>query len=133
MALLIDTSVFIDLERQGKALTNLGERFGQEPAALAAITASELLHGVHRADSAMRRARRERFVETIPQTLPILPFDLEVARLHARLWSDLRRRGITIGVHDLLITATAMVHDLVLITGNPRDFGKVEELQWVSG
>jgi tRNA(fMet)-specific endonuclease VapC len=85
LALLIDTSLFVAIERSGEAPTTFLERIGDQPVALAAITASELLHGVHRADSALRRGRREAFVETILKTVPVLPFTLDVARIHSRL------------------------------------------------
>jgi predicted nucleic acid-binding protein len=95
---------------------------------LSAISASELLHGVHRARSAAQRARRERFVETVLAEIPLLPADLDVARAHARLWSELAARGETIGERDLWIAATALVHDLTLLTANRREFGRVEGL-----
>jgi hypothetical protein len=40
------------------------------------LSVSELLHGVHRADSEARRARREYYVERIIELLPVCPFDL---------------------------------------------------------
>ena len=57
MAQLIDTSVFIALERQQLDLDVLVRMFPEEPIALAAITASELLAGVSYADSDERRQR----------------------------------------------------------------------------
>lgn len=129
MALLIDSSVFISLERSGQAPTALLDRLGEESLALAAITASELLHGVHRADSALRRSRREAFVEAVLGAIPILTFTLEVARTHALLWADMERSGTIIGTHDLLIAATALTFDLTVVTGNGRHFGRVEGLK----
>ncbi len=129
MALLIDTSLFIAAEREGQSPQSLLHRFGDEPVALSAITASELLHGVHRADSALRRGRRERFVESILRAVPVLPFTLEIARTHSRLWADLQRRGEMIGAHDLLIAATALTHDMAVLTWDQRHFGKIEMLK----
>lgn len=129
MGFLIDTSVFVAWEREQLADADIGALAGDEPLALSAVTASELLHGVHRADSAQRRGKRERFVETILSVLPVLPIDLEVSRHHARVWVDLRTRGDLIGAHDLLIAATALAHDLAIATRNPRDFGRVEGLR----
>ena len=131
MALLIDSSVFIALERQGETSASLLERFGDQPVALSAVTASELLHGVHRADGAVRRGRREAFVETVFQELPILPFTLDIARVHSRLWADLLVRGEVIGAHDLLIAATALAHGLTLVSGDRRHFRKIESLNLV--
>lgn len=129
MAFLIDSSIFVAIERSGEAPAAVLERFGDQEVALAAITASELLHGVHRADGAVRRGRRERFVETVLTAVPVLPFTLEVARIHSRLWSDLQRRGELIGAHDLLIAATALTHGMAVATLNRRHFEKIPDLE----
>ena len=128
MGLLIDTSVLVEVERSGSTAPAL-ERLGGEPSFLAAITASELLHGVHRADGPARRARRQAFVEALLDLLPVLPFDLTAARVHAGLWAELRQRGELIGAHDLLIAATALAGDLKLLTCNLREFRRVDGLR----
>jgi len=56
---------------------------GDELFAISAVTASELLHGVHRV-SAAKRGSTEAFVEGLLERLPVLPFDLISARVHAR-------------------------------------------------
>lgn len=129
MGLLIDTSVFIAWERGQLTGDELIRLAGDQELALSAITASELLHGVHRATGARRRGRREAFVEAILETLAVLPVDLEVSRHHAQIWADLRARGEVIGAHDLLIAATALRHSLALATRNEREFGRVEGLR----
>lgn len=117
------------MERAGQSPGASLEQLGDDSVALAAITASELLHGVHRADSELRRGRRESFVNLILRSVPILPFNLEIARIHSRLWADLEQRGTIIGSHDILIAATALAHDLTLVTSNVRHFGRIESLK----
>jgi tRNA(fMet)-specific endonuclease VapC len=126
VAFLIDTSVLIALERTQVPVPP-GELDG-EPVFLSAITASELLHGVERATDEARRARRQSFVERVLDTLPVLPFDLDVARVHARVWARLLARGEVIGAHDLIIAATAVSRALVVLTRNTREFSRVEGL-----
>ena len=128
MAQLIDTSIFIALERRGQPFNALALATPDEPVALASITASELLAGVHRADSMARRLRREAFVEAILGLIPVLPFDLRVARAHAQLWAQLAAAGQLIGAHDLLIAATALAHGYAVLTQNLRDFQRVPGL-----
>jgi tRNA(fMet)-specific endonuclease VapC len=99
-----------------------------EPLALASITASELLSGIERADSLEHRQRRLAFVETVLSIVPVLPFDLQVAREHARLDAQLRALGQQIGANDLLIAATALSHDMPVLTENLRDFERVPGL-----
>jgi tRNA(fMet)-specific endonuclease VapC len=132
LGLLIDTSVFVAIERSGEAPESLLQELEEESVAISAITASELLHGVHRADGAVRRGKRERFVDTIFGAMPVLPFTLEVARIHSRIWADLQRRGELIGANDLIIAATALAHDMSVLTRNQRHFGKIETLRVAS-
>lgn len=95
---------------------------------MAAITASELLHGVFRAAGVARRAQREAFVERALATFPVLPFDVSAARIHARLWACLASRGITVGAHDLLIAATALAHGASVATHDARGFRQIPGL-----
>lgn len=96
---------------------------------IAAVTASELLHGCHCAADAGVRARRFAFVEAILGLIPVLPFGLMEARRHAELWAELTARGELIGAHDLLISATALARGHALITLNQRDFTRVPGLE----
>jgi tRNA(fMet)-specific endonuclease VapC len=126
VAFLIDTSVLVGLERASET-ARLAEIEG-ESSFISAITASELLHGVERAADEGRRARRQAFVERVLDTIPVLPFDLDAARVHARIWASLLRGGAGIGAHDLIIAATALSRDLVVLTHNKREFGRIEGL-----
>ena len=128
MTLLIDSSVIIAFERRRVALEALARVAPDEPVALASITASELLAGVYRADSLARRVQREAFVEAILERLPVLPFDLRTARIHAQIWAELTATGQLIGAHDLLIGATALAHGYGVLTDNLRDFQRVPGL-----
>src|SRR5947209_5971218 len=83
----------------------------QKPVRLSVITATELLHGVHRADSTSRPVRRSTFVEYVLSLFPIIDFDLAIARLYGELWATLEKQGKRISAHDLIIGATALAHD----------------------
>lgn len=141
MGTVIDTTVFVDLEREPRHRggaephrligDRLAERLGpDEEAAIAAITASELRHGVHRA-SEQHRARREAFVETIFSVVPVLAFDLLSARVHARLWADLMAAGTNVGPHDRIIAATAISLGWRVATANVRHFERIPGLEVV--
>ena len=128
MARLIDSDVLIALERSGESLDTFIERLAGEAAAVASITASELLFGAHRADSPRRRLEREGFIDSVLQRLPVLPFDLRVARVHAEIWAQLAATGQMIGAHDLIIAATALAHGTSVLTHNLREFQRVPGL-----
>lgn len=129
MATLIDSTIPIGLERRGLSLVELSRIVPEdEEIALAAVTVSELLLGVFRADSAPRRLRRESFLDALLDAIPVLPFDLRVARTYARVWSELLAQGQPIGIHDAQIAATALTHGYGVLTDNAREFGRVPGL-----
>ena len=122
MGTLLDTSILIDIERGRGAIPTTDET------AIAAITASELLQGVLRADRA-HRAVREAFVEGILAMLPAIPFSLQVARVHARIWADLAAARVTIDATDLEVAATTIALGWELATLNRRDFARIAGLR----
>jgi predicted nucleic acid-binding protein len=128
MGVVLDTSVIISAERSAAGFAQFLESLGDEPIGMAAITASELLHGCLRAQDAAVRARRGAFVDAVLEAIPVLPFGLVEARRHAELWVELQARGATIGPHDLLVGATALAHGHALVTLNRREFSRVPGL-----
>ncbi len=96
---------------------------------IVAITASELLHGVERAQDATRKAQRQRRVEQILAAILVQPFDLAQARVHARIWAELQARGQMIGPHDLLIAAAGVALGHEVATLNVQEFQRVVGLK----
>ncbi len=129
MGVIFDTGVLIAIERGSLNIEELIKRREEEPFGISAITVSELLHGVHRADSENRRLKREAFVEKIIETFPIYPFDLSAARIYARIWANLAKKGISVGAHDLIIASTAISLGFSVITSDIRDYGRVKGLK----
>jgi tRNA(fMet)-specific endonuclease VapC len=138
MGTLLDTTVFIELERAIRhlraptAMNEVSERLEEqlgpaEEVGVAAVTASELLHGVHRA-TPEHRARREAFVEGVLAAFPPFPFDLLAARAHARLWAGLVSSGTDVGAHDRLVAATAITAGWRVGTANVKHFDRIPGL-----
>ena len=86
MGILIDSGVLIAWERNRLNLQSQLEECVEEDFAISAITASELLHGVHRAADAKP-------LEGLLARLPIISFDAVAARIHARLSAALAAKG----------------------------------------
>ena len=132
MGLILDTSILVAAERRQFAFESfLDAAAVVEKVYVAAITASELLHGVHRASSSTR-LKREKFVENVLLQIPTLSFDLSCARVHSSLWADLEAKGLRIGLHDLMISATCLYYGHSIATLNEREFRRVEGLELVN-
>jgi predicted nucleic acid-binding protein len=129
LAILIDTSVLVNVERRG---TPLERALGEQERAISVVTASELLHGVHRAKDDRVRTRRQAFVEHLISSIEPLPVTTSVARVHAAIWSGLERVGEPIGAHDMWIAATAIRHGMAIATANAVEFERVPGLSVVA-
>jgi tRNA(fMet)-specific endonuclease VapC len=128
VGVILDTAVLIAAERGTFHMPDYLAALGDEPVALAAISASELLHGVERARDPAVRQRRGEFVEGVLANIPVIPFGLAEARVHARVWASLAAAGTLIGAHDLQIAATALVAGSAVATLNQDDFRRVSAL-----
>ncbi len=115
--LILDSGVLIAAER-GRV------RVPDDDVAIAAITASELLVGVARADE-RNRSRRSRSVEEVLRAVEILPFDRAAARQHALLMAWTQASGAPCGAHDLIIAATASATGRTVVTTDQRGFGEL--------
>ena len=128
MAVLIDASILIEYERERLDLERHLAQRQQEEFFLSVVTASELLHGVHRAVQSEVRAKRSAFVEALLERFPLLPIDLTTARAHAQVWAELAAAGKMIGPNDLWLAATGLAHGLTMVTANVREFTRVPGL-----
>ena len=126
---MVDSSVLIDLERAGHPPEALTGVYPDSEFAIAAITVSELLFGVHRANSQERRQRRQAFVQRVVQALQLIPFGLTAAHQHSIIWFRLQSAGQMIKAHDLLIAAAALDQRATVLTRDLRDFPKVPDLE----
>ena len=64
----------------------------------------------------------------------IIPLDTLVADLAAEIFADLRRTNLIISHTDVLIAATALHHDMFIVTNNQAHFSRIPQLElenWV--
>jgi predicted nucleic acid-binding protein len=120
----LDTNILIAHKRAKKAdkdktllfrLTTQGYRF-----AVSSITVYELLRGDN--------TDEDTYWKAMFANMAILPFDFACAEQAARIYKDLKQKGLLIEAEDLFIGTTALQHRLKLATGNARHFERIEGL-----
>ncbi|MCX7004104.1 MAG: type II toxin-antitoxin system VapC family toxin [bacterium] len=89
------------------------------------IVQAELLYGARRSKQTDRSLAVVR--EFLAQFKNV-PFDNGAAEVYGTIRAQLAVAGTMIGPYDLLIAATAIAHDLIVITHNKREFGRVAGL-----
>ncbi len=126
MKFLLDTDTCIyALKQQPTVLKHLLAQ-SREDIALSVITEAELRTGAAKSSAA---AKTLRLVENFLGPLGILEFTSRDAASYAQVRAKLERSGTPIGPLDTLIAAQAVARNLVLVSNNQREFGRVAGLQ----
>ena len=86
------------------------------------IVLGEVRFGIELLSAGARRRELEDWFEQGVSRIRCLPWDAAVGLRWAALLADLRRRGRPMSIKDSLIAASALAHDLALVTLNLRDF-----------
>jgi predicted nucleic acid-binding protein len=88
------------------------------------IILGEVRFGILLLRKGKRRSSLDRWFDAGVQRLRCLPWDAETGLRWARLLASLRAAGRAMPIKDSLIAATALVHDLTVVTRNCADFEK---------
>ena len=123
MSLLVDTNVVSELRKGARADTRVRTWFASVANAdlhLSVLVVGELRRGIERVrpKDAKQAAALERWLQRLVREHSdrILPVDRRVAEQWGRFAAE--RNGSPV---DVLMAATAVVHELVLVTRNTRD------------
>jgi tRNA(fMet)-specific endonuclease VapC len=76
-----------------------------------------------------RAIKIQPLIESFFSSIIILPFYTEEAEQVAQIRSILKMAGTPIGAYDVLIAATALTHNHIIVTSNVREFQRVPNLK----
>lgn len=129
MQYLIDTDWVIDHMHGLQRLVSRLEGLAPYGLGLSIVSLAELYEGVFYSTDPQSE---ERALLDFLAVVEIIPLDDEICRLFARERGRLRSAGVIIGDLDILIGATALRHDLTLLTNNRRHFQRITGLDIIS-
>ena len=132
MGLILDSSVLIAAERQGKnarqMLAAIAGAVGNTEIAISVVTLIELAHGASRADTPQRKDQRLQFIEELRAALPIHSVTVPIALRAGQIDGESQAKGLRIPLSDLLIGVTALELDYSVATSNLRHFQRIAGL-----
>lgn len=96
----------------------------EESLHISVLAIGEIQKGITKLPPTKRRAELEEWLQNVVGRYGgrILPFTISTAYLWGRIKGDLEKRGTTLSVVDSLMAATALEHNLTVITRNEDDF-----------
>jgi tRNA(fMet)-specific endonuclease VapC len=125
MKYLLDTNVCIAAMRGNPKVTARLGRCAPEDCAVSMVSVYELFAGVYRCSDPGREASR---VSEFLKPIHLLPFCWESALRAAEIRFGLEKSGLKIGPYDVQLAGQAMALELICVTHNTREFGRVENL-----
>lgn len=123
MGFLIDTCIWIDVERGDLAPKTISLITGNRPVYLSPVTVAELKFGAETAlDPAVRQQRLASLARI--RAKPLLRIDETTGEIFGSLAAQLKTTGKTHRprIQDLWLASQAIQHGLALLTHNVRDF-----------
>ncbi len=133
MGFLIDTCVWIDVERGALAPADVARLTGNESVFISPVTIAELKFGAELADNAQIRERRLDALARL-RTKPLLLIDADTGEVFGRLTAQLKRMGRRSRqrVQDLWLASQAIQQSYRFLTRNRADFEDIPGLILVS-
>lgn len=115
---LVDTDVLIDVLRGVEEAKQYLRELAEEGLAISVVTVAELFSGRDTKDP----VKREKVLRLL-RHFEVIPVDNEIAVLAGEI-----RRDYGLHLGDAIISATAIIHGLTVVTGNLKHFRQVKGL-----
>lgn len=126
MTFLLDTDRVVDWLRGRSDARELVLFLAGDGIAISLMTYGEIYAGIFRGGG--RPVKENAFLDFLREA-QVLPLDEAIMRRFGQVQANLRDTGQGIGVPDVLIAATALHHDLTLVTRNLDHFRRVPDLK----
>lgn len=123
MTHLLDSDVIIS-HLNNKAHISL---ISSKPPSISIITYGEVLYGIKKSKRTETHAQFDAFLLATP--IYILPINEMIIKKFIDLKIVLEQKGEKLQDFDLLIAATAIEHNLTLVTGNRKHFSRIPHLK----
>ena len=124
---LLDTTTVSDYLRGNTGVLTKLKSISPKLIAISSITKFEIEYGLRKKPS-LRPVYQSQLEEIYNQTKDI-EFNTIVAIEAAKIRDELVKAGTPIGLADLLISAIARHHQLIVVTSNIKHFVNVKDLQ----
>lgn len=122
---LLDTDTIIySLKGNERVICNL-ENHQHDPLKISVITLMELYYGAYKSQKRSPNLAKVRRIENAFDTLSV---DFFIAETFGMIKSNLESQGTPLDDFDLVLAATALTHNLILVTNNEKHFQRVDGL-----
>ena len=127
---LLDTNIISEPSKPQKSLKVIDKiEKNIDYSCICSVTWGEVLSGMKcLPKGAKREALQAYYINQVQKIFDILPFDASAAAVYSDLVERLKEKGTPAPKFDILIAATAIANNLILVTRNTEDFKYIESV-----
>ncbi len=123
---LLDTDIIIySLKGMETVVRNL-ESHQEDYLCISVVSLMELYYGASKSEKKTANLAKVRRIE---EDFDVLPVEFSVAETFGMIKSDLEFKGVPLDDFDLIIAASALTSNLILVTNNQKHFSRIEGLK----
>ncbi len=123
---LLDTDILIYSLKAHKMVQQNLRHHLHDPINVSAVTLMELYYGAYKSQKIANNLAKVKIIEN---SLEIIPVNREMVEIFGVLKSGLEKVGKSLDDFDLILAATAMSHNLIIVTNNEKHFGRIDGLK----
>jgi len=124
MKYLLDTCVVSDFVKGHKQTLQILKAINPASIGISAITQMEIIYGLKK--NPKQAEKIEGIMHDFMDSISVLPFEQKVATSAGEIRAILAGQGTPIGAYDLLIGATALKSNRILVTSNTKEFVRIK-------
>lgn len=128
IAFLFDTDAISEVLKKKPSRVYLDwlETIPREQQFVSSVSVGELYKGAYRSTAIEKHLKN--INEHILPRLTVLPYDANIAIIFGKISAELEQQGRRLADADIQIAATAIHHNLTLVTGNGKHFARINAL-----
>lgn len=126
---LLDTTTVSDILRRNPAVLKQMQLVSPTKVYISSVTQYEIEYGFVLSPKSRRRFEPD--LNKLYQEVSCIPLTTEIAIIAANVASILKEKGKPIGLPDVLIAATGLAENLIIVTSNTKHFEKIKGIELV--
>lgn len=126
MGYLIDTDTLIFSFKKDKSVNRNFMENKDIPMSISVISYGELVYGAEKSSNPQKNSI---IVDHVKDIFPVIDINQGIINVFAKTKAQLEKKGNRIEDMDLLIAATAIYNDMILVTNNVSHFERIPELR----
>lgn len=129
---MLDTNICIYIiKNRPQSVREKFKEFDIGELSISSITVSELYYGAYKS---LHVEKNLLALEHFLKPFDIVEYDIKASMAYGKIRATLEKKGKVIGGLDMLIAASALATNSILITNNTKEFERIENLvveNWV--